>query len=263
MPNRIAVNPENNGAMAEGEEKDQGKEGKLRTVVVKHEEKKRSKEQQSSTTSAFVIASLARARKSTTFWMLGFFLSNFIWLCILLFTMVFFASELGSPKKVAIIDPSHTMYIAPLENASTARDLVDEVAALIAISYLQRNPNGLDLPDLFAKTFGKVSAKKVEAEMEAWRKTAAPTNLRWKPEIQKNEVINSIESNVVLDRVTGRIIQSGVINGVEERKVVPFVLSLKLVRNPELISQARYPLAVADYAISYLQPEQETSQENQ
>ena len=259
---RVAVNPETNGAMADGEEKDQGNKGKLRKVVVKHEEKKRSKEQPT-TASDFVISSLGRARKSTTFWMLGFFLSNFVWLCILVFTMVFFASELGSPKKVAIIDPSHTMYIAPLENASTSRDLVDEVAALITISYLQRNPSGLDLPDLFARTFGKASAKKVEAEMEAWRKTAAPTNLRWKPEIEKNEVINSIESNVVLDRVTGRIIQSGVINGVEERKVVPFVLSLKLVRNPELISQARYPFAVADYAISYLQPEQEGSQQNQ
>jgi hypothetical protein len=248
--------------MAEGEAKDQGNQEKLRKVVVKHEEKKR-KEQHPTTASEFVIASLTRARKGTTFWMLGFFLSNFIWLCSQLFTMVFFASELGSPRKVAIIDPAHTMYIAPLENAATSRDLVDEVAALITISYLQRNPNGLDLPDLFAKSFGRTSAKKVEAEMQAWRKTATPTNLRWKPEIEKNEVINSIESNVVLDRVTGRIIQSGIINSVEERKVVPFVLSLKLVRNPELMSRARYPFAVADYAISYLQPEQETSQESE
>jgi hypothetical protein len=137
--------------------------------------------------------------------------------------------------------------------------LLDEVAELTTVSYLQRNPNGLDIPELFAKTFGKGSAQKVQAEMDAWRKQAAPTNLRWKPEIHKNEVINSIESNVVLDRVTGQIIQSGIVNGVEERQVVPFVLSLKLTRNPELISQARYPYAVADYAISYPQPQENTA----
>ncbi len=256
--NRIAVGLEskkNGAAMIAGEETGQGA---LRKVRVKHEEKKRQKEQL--TGSAFVIASLARARKGTTFWIAGFFFSNFIWLCALLFTVVFFGAQLGSPKQVAIIDPSHTMYIAPLQNATASRDLMDEVTALITLSYLQRNPDGLDLPDLFAKTFGKNASQRVQAEMDAWRKTAAPTNLRWKPEIEKTEVISSIEANVVLVRVTGRIIQSGIINGVEERKVVPFILSLKLVRNPELISRARYPFAVADYAISY--PEQETPSDN-
>ena len=257
--NRVAVNSESkkNEAMAAGEETDQGK---LRSVRVKHEEKKGNKEQ-SRSASDFVIASLSRARKSTTFWTAGFLVSNFIWLCVLLFTVVFFASELGSPKQVAIIDPAHTMYIAPLQNATASRELLDEVTALMTLSYLQRNPDGLDLPDLFAKTFGKSSSQRVQAEMDAWRRTAAPTNLRWKPEIEKNEVINSIESNVVLDRVTGRIVQSGVVDGVEERKVVPFILSLKLVRNPELISKGRYPFAVADYAISY--PQQEASRETQ
>ena len=241
--------------MIAGEETDQGT---LRKVRVKHEEKKRQKEQ--TTGSEFVIASLSRARKSTTFWIAGFLLSNFIWLCALLFTVVFFGAQLGSPKQVAIIDPSHTMYIAPLQNAMSSRDLLDEVTALMTLAYLQRNPEGLDLPDLFAQTFGKSSSQRVQAEMNAWQQTAAPTNLRWKPEIEKNEVISSIEANVVLDRVTGRIIQSGIINGVEERKVVPFILSLKLARNPELISKGRYPFAVADYAISY--PQQEGTGDN-
>jgi hypothetical protein len=232
---------------------DQADEVAPRKVPVKHEEKKRPPGQQPTSASEFVIASIARARKRAGFWALGFFLSNLVWLCILLCTVVFFTAELASPKKVAIIDPSHTMYIAPLQNASTSKDLLDEVAVLTTVSYLQRNPNGLDLPELFAKTFGTGSAQRVQAEMDAWRKQAAPTNLRWKPEIEKNEVINSIESNVVLDRVTGRVVQSGIINGVEERQVVPFVLSLKLTRNPALISQARYPYAVADYAISYPQ----------
>ena len=258
--NRIAVGREskrNGAAMIAGDETDQETQ---RKVQVKHEEKKRQKEESTGGASAFVIASLARARKSTTFWIAVFLLSNFIWLCALLFTVVFFGAQLGSPKQVAIIDPSHTMYIAPLQNAMSSRDLLDEVTALMTLSYLQRNPEGLDLPDLFAQTFGKSSSQRVQAEMDAWQKTAAPTNLRWKPEIEKNEVISSIEANVVLDRVTGRIIQSGIINGVEERKVVPFVLSLKLVRNPELISKARYPFAVADYAISY--PQQEGTGDN-
>jgi hypothetical protein len=119
--NRVAVNSEikKNEAMAAGEETDQGK---LRSVRVKHEEKKGNKEQ-SRSASDFVIASLSRARKSTTFWTAGFLVSNFIWLCVLLFTVVFFASELGSPKQVAIIDPAHTMYIAPLQNATASREL--------------------------------------------------------------------------------------------------------------------------------------------
>lgn len=194
---------EPNGAAPENEP-----ETPLRNVAVRHEEKKRPKGEAPTPASAFVIASLDRTRKSTAFWRWGFFLTNLGWLGLLLATGVYFVGQLSAQKWVAIIDPNHTVYLAPLQNAKTSRDLLDEDAALMALSYLQRNPNGLDLKYLFEGMFGVKAAQKAKAEIDAWKKQAAAANLRWKAEITGNEPLNPIESGVVLDRVTGRVMQS-------------------------------------------------------
>ena len=67
----------------------------------------------------------------------------------------FLVQSFKQRERVVIIDPSNTFYVSPLLKFSEAKGLHVEQSTLAATSFLERNPNGFDNPDLLKQIFLK------------------------------------------------------------------------------------------------------------
>jgi hypothetical protein len=65
-------------------------------------------------------------------------------------------------------------------------------------------------------------------------------------EIGKIDILTTRE-NVVLTQVSGQLIRNGIFEDRAFSEAVPFRLSLKLVRNPNMVLNGRFPTAVSDF----------------
>ena len=65
-------------------------------------------------------------------------------------------------------------------------------------------------------------------------------------EIAKLDILGTRE-NEVLIKVTGQIIRNGIFQEKAFSEAFPFVLRLRLLRNPNLATNGRFPTAVADF----------------
>lgn len=155
-------------------------------------------------------------------------------------------AQFKTRERVVIIDPSHTYYLSPLLRFPEARELHLHQAELATLAFLQRNPRDVDHPDLLRQMFlGPALARAQDL-----RAREAPEfrskNLHQKPEIAKIEILATRE-DVVLAKVTGQLVRSGVFQDKPFTEGLGFTLGLHLVRNPNLALNGRFPTAVADF----------------
>ena len=74
----------------------------------------------------------------------------------------------------------------------------------------------------------------------------APSNLHQKVEIGRIDILATRE-NEVLAAVTGQIIRSGIFQDRAFTEAFPFTLRLRLIRNPNMALNGRFPTAVGDF----------------
>jgi hypothetical protein len=155
-------------------------------------------------------------------------------------------SQFKQRERVVIIDPAGTYYLSPLLQFSEAKDLHVQQAELATMAFLERNPRDFDNPDLLKLMFlksalGKAQDEKVKESVEFRAK-----QLHQKAEIGQIDIL-ATRDNEVLAAVTGQIIRSGIFQDKAFTEAFPFTLRLRLIRNPNMALNGRFPTAVGDF----------------
>ena len=176
-----------------------------------------------------------------------------IWFGLTVATIIFSAfdrihlvNSLKQRERVVIIDPANTYYLSPLLEFQEAKELHAQQATLAALAFLERNPRDFDHPELLKQMFLKPALNKAADFRHRDDAEFRSKQLHQKCEIAKLDILGTRE-NEVLVNVTGQIIRSGIFQEKAFTEAFPFSLRLKLIRNPNMAMNGRYPTAVADF----------------
>jgi hypothetical protein len=159
-----------------------------------------------------------------------------------------------------LIDGTESLIIAPLVPVEESNEILETLSFWAAKSFLDRGPQGFDGPETLQRVFLPVAAKKAEAEFNAVAEEFLKKNIHQKLEIGRID-LQRLDGGVVMSRVIGQILTQAQIGDEQLSEPQAVTLSLKLVRNPYLGRNKRYPFAVADYAFD--RPEQLPIQKRQ
>lgn len=149
-------------------------------------------------------------------------------------------------ERVVIIDPAQTYYVSPLLQFQEARELHVQQAELAAMTFLSRNPKEFDHLDLLRQVFLKSALEKAQADRLREAVEFRAKQLHQKPEISKIDILATRE-NEVLATVSGQVIRAGIFQEKTFTEAFNFKLSLRLVRNPNMAVNGRFPTAVGDF----------------
>src|SRR5471030_1856003 len=155
-------------------------------------------------------------------------------------------SQFKQRERVVIIDPAGTYYLSPLLQFSEAKDLQVQQAELAALAFLERNPKDFDNADLLKLMFLKPALAKAQDEKTKESVEFRSKQLHQKVEIGQIEIL-ATRDNEVLAAVTGQIIRSGIFQDKAFTEAFPFTLRLRLIRNPNMALNGRFPTAVGDF----------------
>ena len=155
-------------------------------------------------------------------------------------------SQFKQRERVVIIDPAGTYYISPLLQFQEAKQLHVQQAELAALVFLERSPRDFDNPDLLKQLFLKTALAKAQDERIKESVEFRAKQLHQKAEIGRIDILATRE-NEVLANVTGQLIRSGIFQDKAFTEAFNFKLSLRLIRNPNLAANGRFPTAVGDF----------------
>ena len=155
-------------------------------------------------------------------------------------------SQFKQRERVVIIDPAGTYYLSPLLQFTEAKDLHVQQAELAALAFLERNPKDFDNPDLLKLLFLKKALGKAQDERISEAVEFRSKQLHQKSEISRIDILATRDSEV-LAAVTGQIIRSGIFQDKAFTEAFPFTLRLRLIRNPNMALNGRFPTAVGDF----------------
>ncbi|MFZ3375730.1 MAG: hypothetical protein WA183_09270 [Chthoniobacterales bacterium] len=156
------------------------------------------------------------------------------------------ARTLKERERVVIVDPAGTFFVSPLLHFQEARELHAQQCTLAAVAFLERNPKDFDHPDLLRQMFLKQAYEKARSEFTAEEPEFKAKQLHQKAEIAKIDFLET-RSDAVLTQVNGQLIRSGVFQERAFTEAVPFTLKLKMLRNPNMVENGRFPTAIQDF----------------
>jgi hypothetical protein len=157
------------------------------------------------------------------------------------------------PEKVALMDGTESLIISPLVPLEESNEILETLSLWAAKSFLDRGPQGFDAPETLQRVFLPDAAKKAEAEFGRAAGEFSKKNIHQKFEIGRID-LQRLEQGVVMSRVIGQVLTQAQIGDEQLSEPQAITLNLKLVRNPYLGRNKRYPFVVADYTFG--QPEQ-------
>lgn len=152
-------------------------------------------------------------------------------------------------ERVIVLDPSGTFHVGPLLGFEEATKVHEQCALLACLALFQRNPAGLDFPELVERLFLPEAARNVREQTGASAEEFAAKALHQKPEVLKLTVLETRE-NVVLVQAEGQLVRTGVVGGQVFGEATPFTARFQFARNPNLAANGRYPLAIWTYELS-------------
>ena len=149
-------------------------------------------------------------------------------------------------ERVVIVDPAGTFFVSPVLQFQEAKQLHAEQSTLATVAFLERNPKGFDHPELLKQMFLKHAQEKAHAEWASEELEFKAKELHQKAEIGKIDILQT-RSDAVLTQVSGQLIRSGIFQERAFSEAVPFVLKLKMLRNPNMVENGRFPTAIQDF----------------
>jgi hypothetical protein len=149
-------------------------------------------------------------------------------------------------ERVVIVDPAGTFFVSPLFQFQEAKQLHAEQSTVAAVAFLERNPKGFDHPELLKQMFLKHAQEKAHVEWVSEESEFKAKQLHQKAEIGKIDILQT-RSDVVLTQVSGQLIRGGIFQERAFSEAVPFTLKLKMLRNPNMVENGRFPTAIQDF----------------
>jgi hypothetical protein len=156
------------------------------------------------------------------------------------------ARTLKERERVVIVDPAGTFFVTPLLQFQEARELHAQQSTLAAVAFLERNPKDLDHPELLKQMFLKEAHEKARSQWSKEEPEFKAKQLHQKAEVARIDFVET-RTDAVLTQVSGQLIRSGIFQERAFTESLPFVLKLKMRRNPNMVENGRFPTAIEDF----------------
>jgi hypothetical protein len=184
--------------------------------------------------------------------------NRLLWIALILSLLahvvvpIYLVTAMTKPEKVALMDGTESLIIAPLVPVEQSDEILNTVSYWAAKSFLDRGPQGFDSPDTLNRVFLPEAAEKAKNEFKGLADEFKKKSIHQKLEIARID-LQRIGGGIVMSRVIGQILTQAQIGDQQVDQPQPIALNLKLVRNPYIGRNQRYPFAVVDYGFG--QPE--------
>ncbi len=156
--------------------------------------------------------------------------------------------QLTQRRDVVVIDSLGTYYVSPVVDIQHAKDLHALQTKLACKALFERNPEGLDNPELFRQLFLKDAAAMAQAAIDKTKPEFQAKSLHQKVELGTPEVITS-RDNSFYTSVDVQLIRVGAYRNAPITEVLRYRVKFKFLANPDLTRNGRFPTAVAAFQI--------------
>ncbi len=159
--------------------------------------------------------------------------------------------KLTRQREVVLIDSLGTYYVSPVVDIQKATDLHAMQTKLACKALFERNPQGLDNPELFKQLFLKDAAATDQAVFSKNKAEFEAKSLHQKVEIGQPEIL-STRDNAFYTSAEVQLIRVGAYLGAPITEVMRFRVKFKFLVNPDLTRNGRFPTAVAAFQVEPL-----------
>ncbi len=157
-------------------------------------------------------------------------------------------AQLAHKREVVMIDSLGTYYVSPVVDIQQAKDLHAMQTKLACKALFERNPEGLDNPELFKQLFLKDAAKTAQTALNMTKTEFEAKSLHQKVEVGSPEVL-STRDNAFYTSADVQLIRVGAYQGAPITEVLRYRVKFKFLVNPDLTRNGRFPTAVAAFQI--------------
>ena len=183
-------------------------------------------------------------RIAARFFCYAFFIMTFIAIIqpIPYFVMI------NNRERVAIIGQDGSTIITPILDFKKAENVHMSIAKMATRTLLNRNPKGLDEPDLLKQLFLQEAYIKATNEVANQDKQFKREEFHQKCEILSVDLLQQKNGSIVA-QVKGQLIRTGSYKGNPVVESYSFTLNLQMLKNPSLGENLRLPYAINQYKL--------------
>lgn len=156
--------------------------------------------------------------------------------------------QLTRKREVVMIDSLGTYYVSPVVDIQEAKDLHAMQTKLACKALFERNPAGLDNPELFKQLFLREAAQTAQASLNQTKAEFEAKGLHQKVEVGVPEVL-STRDNGFYTSADVQLIRVGAYQGAPITEVLRYRVKFKFLVNPDLTRNGRFPTAVAAFQV--------------
>jgi hypothetical protein len=156
--------------------------------------------------------------------------------------------RLTRKREVVVLDSLGTYYVSPVVDIVHAKDLHALQTKLACKALFERNPEGLDHPELFKQLFLRDAAEKAMAVINQTKAEYQAKALHTKVEMGTPEVLSSRE-NAFYTSADVQLIRVGSYKNAPLTEVLRYRVKFKFLVNPDLTRNGRFPTAVAAFQV--------------
>jgi len=156
--------------------------------------------------------------------------------------------QLTRKREVVMIDSLGTYYVSPVVDIQEAKDLHAIQTKLACKALFERNPAGLDNPELFKQLFLREAAQNAQASLNRTKAEFEAKGLHQKVEIGTPEIL-STRDNAFYTSADVQLIRVGAYQGAPITEVLRYRVKFKFLVNPDLTRNGRFPTAVAAFQV--------------
>jgi hypothetical protein len=159
--------------------------------------------------------------------------------------------KLTHKREVVLIDSLGTYYVSPVVDIQQAKDLHAMQTKLACKALFERNPGGLDNPELFKQLFLRDAAQVAQAALNKTKAEFEAKALHQKVEVGPPEIL-STRDDAFYTSADVQLIRVGSYQGAPITEVLRYRVKFKFLVNPDLTRNARFPTAVAAFQVEPL-----------
>jgi len=160
--------------------------------------------------------------------------------------------QLTRQRDVVVIDSLGTYYVSPVVDIQHAKELHALQTKLACKALFERNPEGLDNPELLKQLFLREAADTAQTSINKTRPEFQAKSLHQKVEMGTPEVI-STRDDAFYTSVDVQLIRVGAYKNSPITEVLRYRVKFKFLRNPDLTRNGRFPTAVAAFQVEPLE----------
>lgn len=151
-------------------------------------------------------------------------------------------------RDVLLIDSLGTYYVSPVVDIQQAKDLHAMQTKLACKALFERNPAGVDNPELLKQLFLREAAKEAQAAINSTKAEFEAKSLHQKVEVGVPEIL-STRDNAFYTSADVQLIRVGSYQGAPITEALRYRVKFKFLVNPDLTRNGRFPTAVAAFQV--------------